>query len=77
VAGHVNVVDTSSGDAVESDILLGKRAWVDGSEITGTANPSPIAKTGQTNSWGAVTMGGSKKGYPGPVRDLQTMPTVR
>jgi len=29
-------VDTSSGDAVASDILSGKKAWVDSSEITGT-----------------------------------------
>ena len=37
VGGDGNVADTSSGDAVAGDILSGKIAWVDGSEITGTA----------------------------------------
>jgi len=32
-----NVVDTSSGDAVASDIKKGKKAWVNGSEVTGTS----------------------------------------
>lgn len=36
VAGDSNVVDTSSGDAVGTDIAYGKKAWVDGSEITGS-----------------------------------------
>ena len=35
VAGNSNVVDTSSGDAAQSDILSGKIAWVDGAEVTG------------------------------------------
>ena len=35
VAGDPNVVNTSSGDAVASDILSGKKAWVDGAEVTG------------------------------------------
>lgn len=29
-------VDTSSGDATAAQILAGKKAWVDGSEVTGT-----------------------------------------
>ena len=37
VAGSDNVVDTDSGDAVAGDILSGKKAWVDGAEVTGTA----------------------------------------
>lgn len=35
VSGHSNVVDTTTGDATAADILTGKKAWVDGSEITG------------------------------------------
>jgi hypothetical protein len=35
VAGNSNVVNTSSGDAVSGDILNNKKAWVDGSEVTG------------------------------------------
>jgi hypothetical protein len=37
VDGASSVVDTSTGDAVAADILLGKIAWVNGSEITGSA----------------------------------------
>jgi hypothetical protein len=37
VAGKASVVDTASGDAVAGDIALGKKAWVNGVEITGTA----------------------------------------
>ena len=36
VSGDSNVVDTSSGDATAADILNAKRAWVGGSEVTGT-----------------------------------------
>lgn len=36
VAGNSNVVDTSSGDAVASDISAGKKAYVDGALVTGT-----------------------------------------
>lgn len=38
VAGNANVVDTSTGDAVAGDILSGKKAWVDGTEITGNVS---------------------------------------
>ncbi len=54
VAGDSNVVDTSTGDAAAGDIQSGKKAWVDGSEITGTATgggssvPAPVEKTGQS-----------------------------
>jgi len=37
IIGNSNVVDTSSGDAVVGNILAGKKAWVDGAELTGTA----------------------------------------
>jgi len=48
VAGKTEVVDTTSGDAVTSDVLAGKKAWVDGSEVTGTRPTAPVPKTGQT-----------------------------
>jgi hypothetical protein len=35
VDGNSNVVDTSSGSAASTDILTGKKAWVDGVELTG------------------------------------------
>ena len=35
VAGDFNVVNTSSGDAANTDILSGKIAWVGGLEVTG------------------------------------------
>ncbi len=40
VAGDSNVVDTSSGDATAGNILATKKAWVDGTELTGTM-PTP------------------------------------
>ena len=36
VAGNANVVDTSAGDATAAQILSGKKAYVDGSLITGS-----------------------------------------
>jgi hypothetical protein len=36
VSGKTEVVDTTSGDAVAGDLLAGKKAWVDGTEVTGT-----------------------------------------
>lgn len=36
VSGNSNVVNTSSGTAASGDILAGKKAWVDGSEVIGT-----------------------------------------
>lgn len=41
-----NYADTSSGDALASDMLKGKKAWVDGNEVTGnieTYDGAPIA----------------------------------
>lgn len=37
VAGNTNVVDTSSGDATAVQILAGKKAYVDGALVIGTA----------------------------------------
>lgn len=36
VTGDSNVVNTSSGDAVAADLQNGRKAWVDGVEVTGT-----------------------------------------
>jgi hypothetical protein len=36
VAGDPNVVNTASGDAAAGDILSAKKAWVDGTEVTGS-----------------------------------------
>ena len=36
VSGNSNVVDTASGDAIAGEIVSGKKAWIDGLEITGT-----------------------------------------
>jgi hypothetical protein len=51
VSGDPNVVDTSSGDAAAGDILSGKKAWVGGSEVTGTLPNTRVPKTGQTGCW--------------------------
>ena len=39
VMGDPKVVNTSSGDAGPGDIKMGKKAWVDGEEMTGVYNP--------------------------------------
>lgn len=55
--GDSNVVNTSSGDAIAEDILGGRKAWVDGTEITGTATvcaiypPANVPKSGQGVSY--------------------------
>jgi hypothetical protein len=36
VPGKFEVVDTTSGDAAATEIKIGKKAWVDGAELTGT-----------------------------------------
>lgn len=54
VTGGPSVVDTSSGNARAMDILSGKKAWIDGSELTGSAMmkpcPAPLARTGQSST---------------------------
>lgn len=37
VTGDPSVADTSSGDAAGGDVLAGKKCWVDGGEVTGSA----------------------------------------
>jgi len=67
IVGDSNVVDTSSGDAISEDIALGKKAWVDGSEVTGIAI-APVARTGQTTSHALGDDGALKKGAELPSR---------
>jgi hypothetical protein len=52
VAGDSNVVDTSSGDAVAGDLLSGKKAWVDGSEVTGSIATRTLSADSATVSAG-------------------------
>jgi hypothetical protein len=52
VAGDLDVVDTSSGDAAAGDLLTGKTAWVDGAEAPpraeapGSMKESPVNRAG-------------------------------
>lgn len=71
VAGDPNVVNTSSGDAVSADIVSGKIAWVDGTEVTGTASlgatySAGVPKTGQTTSYATGDDGDLEKGVALP-----------
>ncbi len=61
-----NVQDTSTGDAVAADILSGKKAWVDGSEVTGSLSGGASVCTG--------TMNGTRWCYQedGTVLDMET-----
>lgn len=52
-----NVQDTSSGDATAPEILSGKKAWVDGAEVTG----SMADKEGDNASTGQSATGGVNK----------------
>jgi hypothetical protein len=45
VNGDSNVVNTSTGDAVAGEILSGKKAWVDGTEITGSLATQTVSNT--------------------------------
>ncbi|OQW99377.1 MAG: hypothetical protein BWK80_63095, partial [Desulfobacteraceae bacterium IS3] len=45
VAGDTNVVNTSSGDAAAGNIMNGKKAWVDGAEITGSLATQTVSST--------------------------------
>ncbi|MCP4696519.1 MAG: DUF1566 domain-containing protein, partial [Gammaproteobacteria bacterium] len=66
VAGDPNVVDTSTGDAAAADILINKKAWVGGSEITGTRYPAPVEATGETTFYATGGDGGLQKGVAWP-----------
>lgn len=52
-SGNAKFVDTDSGDAAAGDIKAGKKAWVDGNEVTGTAaakSASDVTVSGKTVS---------------------------
>jgi hypothetical protein len=61
---------TDSGDAAAADIANGKKAWVDGSEVTGTADCSGggagVPKTGQTTKYADGDDGDLQKGVAWP-----------
>jgi hypothetical protein len=63
VAGNSNVVDTSTGDATAAQILSGKKAWVDGAEVTGSmtnraGDTSAVSSHASSTSIHVVPAGG-------------------
>ena len=54
VTGDPNVVNTGSATATSSDVMIGKKAWGKGLEITGSRYPIPVGKTGQVTCFDAV-----------------------
>ena len=60
IDGNSNVVNTTSGNALAADILTGKTAWVDGSEITGIAE---ILAYGDNNAARVLTTASSTGTY--------------
>lgn len=48
VAGDANVVNTASGDATSGELMSGKKAWVDGAEVTGTLATKSISNATTT-----------------------------
>jgi len=65
--GSAKFVDTDSGDAVAGDLRSGKKAWVDGSEVTGTV----AAKTAAD-----VTVSGENITVPAGIYDAAASVTV-
>ena len=58
VDGNSNVVDTSSGDAIDANILLGKISFVDGLSVTGTMpDKSGLADFNPTSTDVAIPTG--------------------
>lgn len=58
--GNAKFVDTDSGDAAATDIRSGKKAWVDGSEVTGS-----IAEKSASD----VTVSGKSVSIPAGIYD--------
>jgi hypothetical protein len=79
VSGDPNVADTSSGDAVSGEILKGKKAWVDGVEVTGTVPPAPVPRTGQTGCWAepGTAIGCAGTGQDGEYQEGVAWPSPR
>ena len=66
-SGNAKFVDTDSGDAVAADLRAGKKAWVDGEEITGTA---------ATNDSTDVTVSGKTVTIPAGIYDTPVSKSV-
>jgi len=66
-SGSAKFVDTDSGDAAAADIKAGKKAWVGGEEVTGTA-------TGRSAS--DVTVSGKTVTVPAGIYDSQVQKSV-
>lgn len=66
-SGNAKFVDTDSGDAVAGDIRSGKKAWVDGNEVTGT-KPVKSAKD--------VSVSGENVSVPAGIYDTAVAKTV-
>lgn len=58
--GEANFVDTDSGDAVAADLRNGKKAWVKGQEVTGSATANTAA---------SVTVAGKTVTIPAGIYD--------
>jgi len=56
------IVLAGIGDAAAGDIVNGKKAWGDGSEITGTRPLAPVTTTGQTTVYRTGDDGTYQKG---------------
>ena len=59
VTGKAEVVDTTTGDAVAGELLSGKKAWVDGTEVTGTLATkvlSPASNTVEAGNYAATIL---------------------
>ena len=67
VAGNPYVANTVSGDAAAGDIVSGRLAWVDGSELTGIRALAPLRKTGQTASYATGDDGALETGAAWPI----------
>lgn len=48
IAGKTEVVDTTSGNALAGEILTGRKAWVDGVEITGSLTTQSLSNANDT-----------------------------
>ena len=66
VTGKTEVVDTTSGDAATGDLLLGKKAWVDGVEVMGNIATRTLSAANDTVSAGYYAATNSGDGGPRP-----------
>lgn len=66
-SGNAKFVDSDSGDAVAGDIRSGKKAWVDGVEVTGNA---------ASNDSSDVTVSGKTVSVPAGIYDTAVSKSV-